>query len=112
MATKGGERHHFISKDSLSKAGFNTNTAPAIRMIYKDHLKTPNWGSGTSQKAFRAEELKLLNAGKYEKLLKMEVNGFKTAPDSEGIYSNLADKYYDSLIYALYLAEKYFGIDG
>lgn len=110
MTANGGDRHHFVSSNALGSAGFNTNTAPAIRMMYRDHLNTPSWGSSSSAIAYRAQELSLLNAGKYEELLQMEVDGFYAEADSEGIYSSLASKYYDEMIDVLYLLENYFGI--
>ena len=110
ITANGGERHHFVASNSIYLTGWNTSTAPAIRMIYRDHLNTPNWGNGTTQTLFRSQEVSYLRAGQYQTLLQMEVDGLKASPDSEGTYSNLADKYYDQLIYSLYLAEQYFGI--
>ncbi|MFF0830665.1 hypothetical protein ACFYU8_27855 [Brevibacillus sp. NPDC003359] len=41
MEALGGERHHFVAKDSLVNAGFtNTDEFPAIRMMNDDHLKS------------------------------------------------------------------------
>lgn len=110
ITANGGERHHLVSQYALSTAGRNTNTAAAIRMTHFDHLKTPNYGSSAVTALFRAQEVTLLTQGNYEQLLQMEVNGFQGAIDPDGIYSTLADKYYDYLITALFLMEQYFGI--
>lgn len=111
IAPNGGERHHFVSSDSLGKAGgFSTNAAPCIRMIYRDHTMTPNYGNWTSSKLFRAEELRLLNLGQYEELLQMEVDAFEATPDPGGAYNTLADKYFNEVIEILHLYEQYFGI--
>lgn len=41
----GGQRHHFVSATPLRNAGFNSNYAPCIRMLAKDHFNTPSYGS-------------------------------------------------------------------
>jgi hypothetical protein len=110
LSALGGERHHFVSNDALKKTSFKPNSAPAIRMLYADHVKTPSWGSSFDAKAYRDAEVNLLSNKKYEDLLQMEVNGLKAAQDSEGNYRNLQEKYLDQVVYTLYLSETYFGI--
>ncbi|MBH0333016.1 hypothetical protein ABH14_25260 [Brevibacillus brevis] len=90
LAALGGQRHHFVSRDALSRGGYDSNLAPAVRMLVSDHYNTPNYGGATK---YRDEELVLLNAGKFEELLEKEIQGFKDAKDSEEIYSNLFTKY-------------------
>jgi hypothetical protein len=106
----GGERHHIVSANSLKENGFKATTAPAIRMIYKDHVNTPNWGNYTTSTIFRGRESLYLKAKEYKQLLQLEVDSLKTSLDSEGKFSNLQVKYFDEVVNSLYLAEKYFGI--
>ncbi|CAM3683303.1 hypothetical protein EDM52_12255 [Brevibacillus invocatus] len=110
MKPLGGERHHLVSASSLYNAGFISDNAPAIRMLYEDHRETPNWGPGTSADQYRAKELEYLLAKDYTSLLQMEVNDFQKLYDYEGRFRNLQVKYYDQLIEALYLYEIYFGV--
>ncbi|SFK44535.1 hypothetical protein [Brevibacillus centrosporus] len=110
MKALGGERHHLVSANSLYRAGFVSDDAPAVRMMYDDHRETLNYGSGTSADQYRAKELEYLLAKDYTGLLQMEVNDFQKLPDYEGRFRNLQVKYYDQLIRALYLYEIYFGI--
>ncbi len=79
---RGGERHHFVSRSSLSAYGYNTNKAFAIRMTYPDHALTGSWGSSASAKAFRAQEEQYLKDKDYVKLIQMEVNDLKNKKDS------------------------------
>ncbi|MEE4568992.1 hypothetical protein V2U94_15295 [Paenibacillus polymyxa] len=106
----GGERHHFVANQSLTATGFNANKAPAVRMLYRDHLNTPSWGSSASAIAFRDNEQSLLRNKQYEDLIRLEVSGLKGAADSEGKFPNLEQKYYYELVDAILLTEKYFGI--
>lgn len=110
MSALGGERHHFVSNDALKRASYNSDNAPAIRMIYRDHLNTPSWGSSFESIKYRDKEFDLLNSKKYVELLQMEVDGLKAAKDSEGKYSNLQIKYINEVLEVLYLSELYFGI--
>lgn len=110
LTASGGERHHLVSNTSLTAYGFNANTAPSIRMLAEDHEKTPNWGSSSANIAFRAKEQELLKQKKYEELIKLEVDAFKSINDPEGKYSNLAAKYNDYLVVCAYYYYDYFGI--
>ncbi|MEE4561240.1 hypothetical protein [Paenibacillus polymyxa] len=107
----GGERHHFVSDNALTSEGFNAKVAPAVRMLYRDHLNTPSWGSRASSLEFRSKEQEFLKKKDFKELLRFEVSGLKEAADSEGDYKNLQEKYYDSLVTVLLLSEKYFGIE-
>lgn len=110
MSASGGERHHLVSKDSLSAYRFNTNTAPAIRMMKDDHQKTPNWGSSIAANNFRAQEREFLRLGKYEELIKFETDAFKTISDPEEKFHSLAAKYNDYIVLCAYYYYDYFGI--
>lgn len=111
MDALGGERHHIVAASSLEKAGFkNTGQFPAVRMMYDDHVKTPNWGNYSSSQRFRDEEVRYMNAKDYMGLLKYEVDGLKGVSDPEGKYNNLADKYNDYIVAASYLALQFWGV--
>ncbi|RAT99227.1 hypothetical protein ASG16_005940 [Brevibacillus sp. Leaf182] len=111
MDTLGGERHHIVAASSLEKAGFqNTGQFPAVRMMYDDHVKTPNWGNYTSSQRFRELELQYMNNKDYMGLLKFEVDGLKGKNDPEGKYKTLADKYNDYIVAASYLALQFWGV--
>lgn len=109
LTANGGERHHFVSNNSLTSAGFSSN-APCIRMLYRDHTKTSNYGNMITSKAFRQKELQLLKDKKYKDLLQMEVDSFKSTPDPGGAFSSLLNKYYDQVILVLYSYEQFFGL--
>lgn len=110
LTAAGGERHHFVSANALSSTGFNSSTAPAVRMMRDDHLKTPSWGSSAAASAFRTSEINYIRKKDFKGLLQFEVNGLKAAPDPEGKFPNLQQKYLYSVAEALLLAEAYFGI--
>lgn len=110
MSASGGERHHLISQDALNKSGFNSNSAPALRMLAEDHAKTPNWGNSTASNTFREKEKTLLKQKKYEDLIQLEVDAFKNISDPEGKSKNLAVKYNDYLVLCAYSYYNYFGI--
>jgi hypothetical protein len=111
MDALGGERHHIVAASSLEKAGFqNTGQFPAVRMMYDDHVKTPNWGNYSSSQRFRELEVSYMNDKDYMGLLKFEVNGLKGVNDPEGKYNNLADKYNDYIVAASYLALQFWGV--
>ncbi|MDN4600736.1 hypothetical protein P5G61_05825 [Paenibacillus sp. F6_3S_P_1C] len=110
ITASGGERHHFVSKDALGKASFNTNAAPSVRMITPDHAKTKSWGNSFESGVYRAKELELLKKKDYVALIRLEVQGFKDSVDPAGKFSSLESKYYDALVQVILLTEKYFGI--
>ncbi|WP_028545255.1 hypothetical protein [Paenibacillus taiwanensis] len=111
MEPLGGERHHIVSKKALTDAGYNADTAAALRMIFRDHEKTPNWGNSAASKVYQAEELRLLKAKKFTELLTMEAASFRSLPDGEvpARFSNLEQKYYPELLVTLDIADRYFG---
>ncbi|TVX94066.1 hypothetical protein [Paenibacillus agilis] len=106
----GGQRHHFVSQFALASNGYNSNTAPTIRMMTADHRLTPNWGSSHSAQNYRATESQLLKDKQYRPLLQMEVDAFKLLPDPEGKFPRLSDKYMDALVVALDRYERLFGL--
>lgn len=106
MAALGGDRHHFVSKNALGAYGFNTNSAPCIRMVVVDHRETPSYGNST----FQIAEKNFLANEQYENLLQYEVDSFRSIPDPEGEYPSLLSKYTDSIAEVLYLYEVYFGV--
>ncbi|WP_035294731.1 hypothetical protein [Brevibacillus thermoruber] len=102
----GGHRHHFVSATPLQNVGFNSNYAPAIRMLVKDHQNTPSYGGGGI--SHRNQEEKYLREQRYSAVLDFNVQGFRNADDSEGYYSSLLTKYYSAVVEALYMYEAYF----
>lgn len=106
----GGERHHFVSRDALTKAKFNAQTAPSIRMMKDDHLLTPNWGRGALADAYRAKEGEFLKAQKYYELLNWELEEFGKLQDPERKFSSLKAKYAPELSVLIDYAFVYFGI--
>ncbi|WP_411342601.1 hypothetical protein ACE3MZ_13055 [Paenibacillus sp. WLX1005] len=110
MAALGGERHHIVSSNSLTSAGLSSYSAPAVRMILKDHKQTKNYGSSTDAKAYRAKELQYLKNKQYEQVLHYSIDNLKNVPDPGGVYNSLADKYSSALGDALVYAYSYFKI--
>lgn len=100
IEARGGERHHFVSREALSAYGYNTNNAYCIRMIQADHYNTASHGNSD----FVAEEKAYFANGDYEGLIDREVLELKAEKDSEGEYMSLWHKYYDEVFicYAAY----------
>ncbi|SEL81213.1 hypothetical protein [Paenibacillus sp. OK003] len=111
IAALGGERHHFVAANSLTKAGFLSTNFPAIRMMYDDHYLTPNWGSRAESVVFRDKEVALMKAKKFKELLQFELDEFAKIKDPDGYFANLQRKYYQEVLVVLDLSEKYFGIN-
>ncbi|WP_322922421.1 hypothetical protein [Paenibacillus campi] len=110
MAALGGERHHIVSSNSLSSVGLSSYSAPAVRMILKDHKTTKNYGSSAASKAYRAKELQYLKNKQYEQVLHYSIDNLKNVTDPGGVYNSLADKYASSLGDALVYAYSYFNL--
>lgn len=109
ITPNGGERHHFVSKDTLSKCNYNTNLAFAMRMTQLDHHKTGSWGSSAYANSFRATELTYINNKEYQKLLQMEIDDF-IQPDPDGVYKSLKVKYTSEISNCMLYYNKLFGL--
>lgn len=69
----GWDRHHVIADESLQEAGMNPDEGPAVQMEREDHWKTASWGPWARAEAFRAEQTKLLLAGRSAEALAMGI---------------------------------------
>ena len=109
MAALGGERHHFISQNTLSTYNYDVNKAYAIRMTHADHVLTSNWGSSTAAKNFRALESQYLANKQYKELIMLEVEDFTSKQDSYG-RENLGTKYSPEIAACAIYYQDLFGI--
>lgn len=91
MNSKGCEKHHLPSKDSFkNRAEYSKYCAPAIRMLYDDHIRTPSHGRlGAAAKTFRLEERRLVDAGQFREAFELNVRN----PWGTGIEDLFPGKY-------------------
>lgn len=69
-----GQRHHIPSNSVTS---LTTYSGPAIRMLTEDHKLTASYGSSSSAQAFRAEESRLIAAGKFDAAMQMGIDDIR-----------------------------------
>jgi len=71
---QGSEVHH-LPADSAST--LSRNEGPAIHMDAGDHRKTASWGSSKDAKAYREQQKKLIEDGKFGEAQQMDVDDLK-----------------------------------
>jgi RHS repeat-associated protein len=82
----GYERHH-MPADSVSP--LSKKDGPAIRMTKGDHMQTSSHGNGTDAKAYRALQKELLDGGRFDDAVQMDID------DIQGLFG---DKYDDEIL--------------
>lgn len=107
FTANGGDRHHFIPAAALQDNGWNSNQAYCIRMMVEDHKKTASYGNAPYVTTISS----FLKRGLYTDAIQLEVNDLKSRTDSEGIYSNLQQKYYDAVIICIQQYQILFGVE-
>jgi hypothetical protein len=76
--------HHMPSDSSLYVANkLDRGSAPAIIMDAADHVKTASNGNTLASRAYQTKQLDLLNAGKFDEALQMDIDDLKNL----GLYS-------------------------
>jgi RHS repeat-associated protein len=70
------ESHHLGAQ---SVTPFSKGNAPAIRTLKEIHRKTSSWGSSTAAKEYRKLQKRLIDEGKFDELLEMDVDDYLKA---------------------------------
>lgn len=81
VAANGGNVHHMPAN---SVSPYSTGKGPGVRMEYEDHIKTASWGSSKEAIAYREEQRKLINKGKFREAQQMDI---------DDIHKKFDDKY-------------------
>jgi len=92
----GGENHHTPAN---SASPYSKNKGPSVNMEKADHRLTASWGSSKEAKAYRAEQGKLINQGKFKEAQQMDWIDIRSKFGNKydkGI--NQAQKYTDQLL--------------
>ncbi|MEA1230310.1 hypothetical protein ODQ17_13120, partial [Acinetobacter sp. IRS14] len=71
----GNEAHHMPAN---AVSPFSTGKGPAISMSKADHQKTKSWGSSKEAKAYRAEQKKLIEQGKFKEAQRMDIDDIQS----------------------------------
>ncbi|HYP52824.1 MAG TPA: hypothetical protein VEQ42_04755, partial [Pyrinomonadaceae bacterium] len=85
VPARGGEVHH-MPADSISP--LSRGDGPGIRMETADHRRTASWGRSKAAQAYRAEQKRLIDQGRFREAIDMDVRDIR---------SKFGDKY-DSAI--------------
>ncbi len=75
MSSYGGERHHCPAN---SVNGLTTYSGPAIRMLKEDHARTASYGSSAAAVAYRSEQKALIQQGKFEEAMQMDIDDIRS----------------------------------
>lgn len=92
----GLDSHHCPAKNCYKDAPISSEDGPAIKMDPKDHRRTASHGSSDEAKAYRARQQELLNEGKLNEAIEMDV---------DDIRSKFGDKYNEGIDEMLDYAE-------
>jgi uncharacterized Zn-binding protein involved in type VI secretion len=74
----GKDAHHIPAKDSYKHTGLDKNDGPAIKMDPKDHQKTASYGASDEAIAYRGEQKKLIDQGKFNEAMQKDIDDIKT----------------------------------
>jgi hypothetical protein len=93
----GGERHHLIAQQVINSSTIyrydankkingtvTTGTMPCVLLTVADHQKTSSYKSSAAAVQYRADQLALVNQGKYIAALQMDI---------DDIHRNIGNKY-------------------
>ncbi len=84
----GFDSHHCPAKNCYKDAPISDADGPAIKIDPEDHRKTASNGNGAEALAYRAEQQRLLNEGKLEEAVQMDI---------DDIRSKFGNKYDDAI---------------
>lgn len=70
----GNEAHH-MPADSVSP--FSRDSGPAVSMEIAEHRQTASWGSSKEAKAYRAQQKKLIDEGKFQDAQQMDIDDLR-----------------------------------
>lgn len=101
ISSYGGQVHH-CPADSVN--GITTYSGPAIRMLTADHKQTASYGRFASAQKYRAEQARLIAAGKFDKAMQMDI---------DDIRDNFGSKYNRAIAEMINYAERqgYISVD-
>jgi hypothetical protein len=74
----GKESHHTPAKDTYKHTNLDKNDGPAIKMDPADHQKTASWGTSADAKAYRQKQKDLIDQGKFDEAIEMDVKDIKS----------------------------------
>ncbi len=84
----GLDSHHCPAKNCYKGAPISSSSGPAVKMEPSDHSKTASYGSGKAAKEYRERQRKLLDQGKLDEAIKMDI---------DDIRSKFGNKYDDAI---------------
>jgi filamentous hemagglutinin len=73
----GLDSHHCPAKNCYASAPISTLDGPAIKMDPADHQKTASYGSSPEAKAYRAKQQELLQQGRLQEAIDMDVRDIR-----------------------------------
>lgn len=79
----GNESHHMPAN---SVSPLSKDKGPAISMKKEDHYQTASWGSSKEAQAYREEQRKIIEQGKFKEAQKMDI---------DDVQSKFGDQYND-----------------
>lgn len=74
----GYDSHHCPAKNCYAKSLISSQAGPAIKMEPVDHKKTASWGSSSDAIEYRAKQQELLNQGKLNEAIQMDINDIRS----------------------------------
>ena len=77
-ANDGLDSHHCPAKSCYKAAPISSNDGPAIKMDPKDHESTASHGNGDAAKAYREQQKALLQQGKLQEAVDMDINDIRS----------------------------------
>ncbi len=80
----GLDSHHCPAKSCYEGAPISSSDGPAIQMDPKDHKETTSYGSGKEAKDYRATQQQLLDEGRLEDAIQMDIDDIKRVEDKIG----------------------------
>jgi len=83
VPANGGQVHH-TPADSISP--LNRGQGPGFRMDTLDHYQTGSWGSSASAQTYRAAQRALIDQGKFDDAIQMDIDNVR------GLFGNKYDE--------------------
>jgi filamentous hemagglutinin len=71
------DSHHCPAKNCYGAAPISSADGPAIKMDPADHANTASYGNGPAARAYRAKQQELLQQGRLNEAIQMDVNDIR-----------------------------------
>lgn len=75
MPAEAGKDRHHIPADGVN--GLERNDGPCIQVDNTDHRQTASFGSSKEAKVYREQQRELINEGRFEDAMKMDIEDMK-----------------------------------